>query len=105
MSDDYPQLGSLLQRARSEAGLSQRRLARLAGTSQPAIARYETGASVPSWSTLERLLNACGQHARIVTEPTVGADDTELAEYLLDLTPLERLVTLTNWAVLRASSA
>jgi predicted nucleotidyltransferase/DNA-binding XRE family transcriptional regulator len=52
--------GGLLREARKRAGLSQAALSVRAGTSQPAIARYETGAAQPSLLTLERLLAACG---------------------------------------------
>ena len=45
--------------ARRGAGLSQAQLAERAGTSQPAVNRYERGRSVPSPSTLGRLLEAC----------------------------------------------
>ncbi len=45
--------------ARRRAWLSQRELARLAGTSQPAISRYESGES-PTIATFERLLAAAG---------------------------------------------
>lgn len=51
---------SALRVARTRAGLSQAALARRAHTSQPAIARYETGAATPSLPTLERLLVATG---------------------------------------------
>lgn len=50
-----------LRTARVQAGLSQAKLARLAKTSQPAIARYETGVTTPSLPTLQRLLDACGR--------------------------------------------
>ena len=52
--------GSSIRAARTRAGLSQTDLARLAHTSQPAIARYETGAANPSLPTLERLLAVTG---------------------------------------------
>ena len=52
--------GSSLRAARVRAGLSQASLARLAHTSQPAIARYETGVATPSLATLERLLAVTG---------------------------------------------
>lgn len=55
----------LIQRARREAGLSQTELAGRVGTSQPALARYETGVAVPTISTLERLLSGCGQHLEL----------------------------------------
>jgi uncharacterized protein len=58
-----------LRRVRKQAGLSQVDLASLAGTSQPALARYETGAAIPALPTLERLLSACGRQLRIETPP------------------------------------
>jgi uncharacterized protein len=51
--------------ARTRAGLSQADLAKKAGTSQPALARYETGAALPTLPTLERLLRGCGQRLEI----------------------------------------
>jgi uncharacterized protein len=49
--------------------LSQTDLATRAGTSQPALARYETGAALPTLPTLERLLAACGRRLEIHTPP------------------------------------
>jgi len=60
---------ALLRGARQAAGLSQAELARRAGTSQPAIARYESGATSPSVRTLERLLYAAGRRLRLTAEP------------------------------------
>jgi uncharacterized protein len=51
----------LIEAARREAGLTQAEVARDAGTSQPAVARYERGIDVPTIPTLERLLAACGR--------------------------------------------
>lgn len=51
----------LIRRARREARLTQAELAARVGTSQSAVARYERGTTVPSLSTLERLLRACGR--------------------------------------------
>ena len=62
----------LLREARLGAGLSQHALARRAGTSQPAVARYESGASTPSLATLRRLLAAAGQELAIETRPLAG---------------------------------
>ena len=56
---------SLIRYARVRARLSQAELARRAGTSQPAIARYETGETLPTLPTLERLLLACGRRLEI----------------------------------------
>lgn len=60
---------SLIRRARERAGLAQADLAKRAGTSQSAIARYERGVAQPSLLTLERLLNACGERLLIEAVP------------------------------------
>ena len=89
---------TLVRKLRLGAGLSQRALARRAGTSQPAVARYERGAATPSWETLQRLAAACGQRLRISAEPIPDPHDVELAEVLLRLTPEERLRALRRYA-------
>lgn len=58
---------TLVRQAREAAGLTQAELARRAGTSQPAVARYESGVSSPSVRTLERLVHAAGRRLRIST--------------------------------------
>lgn len=55
----------LLRDARDRAGLSQRELARRAGTSQAMVARIERGQQSPSVATLERLVRACGLELRV----------------------------------------
>lgn len=52
--------GSEIKGARLAAGLSQTQLAELAGTSQPAVAMYESGKREPGIATFERLLAAAG---------------------------------------------
>lgn len=89
---------TLVRELRLAAGLSQRALARRAGTSQPAVARYERGASTPSWETLQRLATACGQRVRISAEAVPDTHDVELAGLLLRLTPEERLRALGRYA-------
>lgn len=54
------QVGRLIRDARKRATLSQAGLAARAKTSQSAVARYESGVTMPSLPTLERLLAACG---------------------------------------------
>jgi uncharacterized protein len=56
---------AILRDARTSAGLSQSELASRAGTSQPALARYESGATIPTLPTLERLLAASGCQLQI----------------------------------------
>lgn len=65
----------LIRQARDAAGLTQAELARRAGTSQPAVARYESGESSPSVRTLERLVRATGRRLRLSTEPAGAAAD------------------------------
>lgn len=60
---------SALRQARLDANLSQVDLAARAGTSQSALARYETGVALPTLPTLERLLAACGRRLEIQTPP------------------------------------
>jgi predicted nucleotidyltransferase/DNA-binding XRE family transcriptional regulator len=59
------EVGALIRHSRASAGFSQAELAGRASTSQPALARYETGAALPTLPTLERLLAACGRRLQI----------------------------------------
>lgn len=65
---DSVETTELICLARKAAGLSQAELARRAGTSQPAVARYERGRASPSVATLERLLLAAGQRLVLTAE-------------------------------------
>ena len=56
--------GARIRSTRLAAGLSQAELARRAGTSQPAVNRYEQGRTVPSATTTERLIKACSSGLR-----------------------------------------
>jgi len=51
---------TMILSSRLEAGLSQRELAKLAGTSPAAVSLYETGKRVPRIDTLTRLIAATG---------------------------------------------
>lgn len=59
---------TLIRTTRESAGLSQEALAARAGTSQPAVSRYESGASSPSVETLDRLLAVMGVRLDLVAE-------------------------------------
>lgn len=63
-----------LREARAAAGLTQRTLAQRAGTSQAAIARYESAAVLPDLDTLARLLLACGRRLELTVTP-LGAEE------------------------------
>lgn len=56
--------------ARSRAGLTQTELARRMGTTQPVVARLESGRTRPSMRTLERLAKATGSRLSIKFEPS-----------------------------------
>jgi len=54
--------------ARTRAGLSQAEVAERMGTSQSAVARLESGRSLPSLRTLERYASATGSRAVVKLE-------------------------------------
>lgn len=52
--------GDLIREARRRAGLTQRELAELLGTTQSAIARLERGHTEPSYERVAEAARACG---------------------------------------------
>jgi transcriptional regulator with XRE-family HTH domain len=87
----------LIRSTRKRLGLSQRRLALRAGTTQAAISRIERGLVSPTYTTLHELLGAMGE------EPVLGArrmptdwDPAHMASTLAR-TPDERLVLALSW--------
>jgi transcriptional regulator with XRE-family HTH domain len=70
----------LLQEARRRSGLSRRQLAQRGGTSASTLSAYESGASVPSVVTLERLLRAAGFEAEATLRSIPTTDQSEVAE-------------------------
>lgn len=59
-------MGHVVRRARRDADLSQRQLARYAEVPKSVIGDIETGVSVASFPVVERLLAACGYQVVIV---------------------------------------
>ncbi len=80
----------VLRYARRRAGLTQRQLAGRSGVAQPAIARIESGTSVPRVDLLDRLLEACGLGLEVEPRPGIGVDRTLPAE-LLKVPPRRRI--------------
>jgi transcriptional regulator with XRE-family HTH domain len=81
----------IVRQHRERLGLSQRSLARRAGTTQAAVSRIERGLTAPTWDTVRALLLAMGY------EPDLGArrlhgrwDPVHLAS-VHERTPTERL--------------
>src|SRR6266853_709130 len=62
-------LASAVMDARNRAGLTQKELASKMGTTQPVVARLESGRVRPSMRTLERLAEATGSRLLISFEP------------------------------------
>jgi len=61
--------GSVVTLARVRAKMTQRQLAEASGIAQSTIARIESGAADPQFSTVERLLAAVGLEMRTRIEP------------------------------------
>src|ERR1022692_1142979 len=70
----------LIKNARQTAGLTQVQLASRAGTAQPAVAAYESGARTPTIATLARLLDACEHDLEISAHPRVRRGATSLEQ-------------------------
>ena len=68
-----------IRERRQELGLTQAEVARSAGTSQPAISRYERGGSVPSPRTLKRILEACATKRPRPSDVLIAHRDEVLA--------------------------
>jgi transcriptional regulator with XRE-family HTH domain len=59
------EVGIELARLRRRAGLTQAALARRAGTTQAVISRLETGAKVPGFEALDRIVAATGREMKL----------------------------------------
>jgi transcriptional regulator with XRE-family HTH domain len=68
LEEEFSLMRALIE-ARIGAGLTQEQLAERMETSQSAIARLETGRSLPSGRTLQRFAKATGTKLRISFEP------------------------------------
>ncbi len=94
--------GSALRKARERQGLSQRRLALRAGTSQDAISRIERGAEAPTLERLAQLLLALGHRPVLSVEPLgspvahselAAADGMSLGERLREASSWNRVAS------------
>lgn len=81
------QIGPRLRRLRAEHGLSQRRLAKLAGVSNATISLIENGRTDPSMGLLKRVLDAVGvSFARFFADEPPGR-----TQYFFTRTELSRI--------------
>lgn len=69
-------LASTIIDVRNRAGLTQEQLARKMGTTQPVVARLESGRARPSMRTLERLADATGFRLQISFAPRLAKRPT-----------------------------
>ena len=87
----YIDPGSLVKEHRLRLGLSQRSLARRAGTTQAGVSRIERGLTTPTWETVRALFLAMGLEPDLQTRRLRGRwDPVHLAD-LRRRTPAERL--------------
>jgi transcriptional regulator with XRE-family HTH domain len=86
-------------------GLSQRRLAVRAGTSQDAISRIERGVEAPTLERFSQLMLAMGQRAVLGVE---SLDSSVPSDRLADpgaMSPAERLREASSWNRIAAQLA
>lgn len=83
----------LLKEARVAAGLSQRELARRAGTAQSVVARIELGEASPTTRTLNRLLAAADRRLDVALRPADGVLRDQVRAFFLSL-PVPGLVSV-----------
>ncbi len=88
----------LLRSARTRAGVTQRELADRARTSQSVVARIESGQTIPSVDTLDRLLAAAGFELKraLFPKPVVHSHMLEDSARILRLSPSDRLREVGN---------
>ncbi len=90
-------IGGVLREAREQQGLSQRRLALRAGTSQDAISRIERGVEAPTLERFAQLLLALGRRPVLSVEPLEGSVPESELVVSGAMSPSERLSEASSW--------
>lgn len=90
-------LGEQLRAARSRHGVTQRSLARRAGTTQAAISRIESGTEAPSFERFTQLLLVLGERPLLQTEPLELELDPAGVAHARGLTAEQRLAESASW--------
>jgi transcriptional regulator with XRE-family HTH domain len=83
--------GGAIQQQRERAGLSQRALARRAGTTQAAVSRIERGLTSPNWDTVRALMLAMGYEPDVQVRRIDGRWDPLHLRASSRRSPTERL--------------
>jgi transcriptional regulator with XRE-family HTH domain len=87
----------LIRSTREHLGLSQRRLALRAGTTQAAISRIERGLVSPTYTTLRELMVAMGEEPVLSARRLPTSWDPAHMASTLARTPEERLELALSW--------
>lgn len=75
-------IGSVIRSYRERSGVSQRSLARRAGTTQAAVSKIESGLTDPGWDTTSALFLALGYKLEPSPKPlATRADPIHLADF------------------------
>jgi len=74
-------IGTRIQEAREELGITQHELAARLGCTQAALSNYELGKRRLYLSNLERIAGALGKPLSYFTEPDVDEDTQDWARY------------------------
>jgi transcriptional regulator with XRE-family HTH domain len=90
-------LGDHLRGARLRHGVTQRSLARRAGTTQAAISRIECGLEAPSFERFTQLLLVLGERPVLHTSPLDPELDPGELPHGRGLTPQQRLAESASW--------
>lgn len=93
-------VGYLVLKARAAAGLTQAQLAKKVGTSQSMVARWESGAQVPSVRTLMKIAKSTGYELTVGLREPVKRPDRFLA-----LEVIEQKGKRTKGRILREAAA
>jgi transcriptional regulator with XRE-family HTH domain len=83
--------GALIRQQREKLGLSQRSLARRAGTTQAAVSRIERDMTTPTWTTVRALLLAMGCEPDLRVRRLQGRWDPVHLAASRERAPAERL--------------
>jgi transcriptional regulator with XRE-family HTH domain len=90
-------LGDIVRSTRERKGVTQRSLARRAGTTQAAISRIESGRESPSFERFTTLLLVLGERPILTLQPLEhDADPGELA-HGMRLSYEQRLAESASW--------
>jgi transcriptional regulator with XRE-family HTH domain len=94
---DVMDAGELVSSTRKRLGLSQRRLALRAGTTQAVVSRIERGAVSPTFTTLRELMIAMGEEPVLSSRRLPANWDPAHMTSTLERSPEQRLALALSW--------